>query len=85
MVSKQYHVSVEDMKSTKKNKEIAYPRQISQYIMRAVCDMTYEKIASFFGKHYSTVMHAEEKIKKDMEENAETKNIIEDLIARIRA
>ena len=28
---------------------------------------------------------AEEKIKKDMEENAETKNIIEDLIARIRA
>lgn len=55
------------------------------YILRNVTELPYTKIAEFFEKKdHTTVIYAVDKIAHEMEENIETKNIVEDLMVRIK-
>ena len=47
-------------------------------------DNSYSKIADFFSRDHSTIMHAEEKIKKQMKDDADLKRVIEDIEAKIK-
>jgi len=74
-----------EIKGTKKNREIAYPRQITRYIVRTLTDLSYPKIGEIFGgRDHSTVMHAEKKIKNDIKNNIETERLVKDLIQKIK-
>ena len=80
-----FEISEEDLKGKKKNREIAFPRQICMYILRNTLDMTYPKIGEILGgRDHSTVMHADEKIKEMMEKDTETANIVNDIIHKIK-
>ncbi len=80
-----YDIKEDDIKGQKKSRDIAFPRQISMYILRDITDMSCLKIAEFFGKKdHTTIMYAEEKIRKQMKEDPNLKREIEDIIARIK-
>ena len=83
-VAKQFNISKEDLLSQKKNRAVAYPRMIAMYLIRNICNLTYEQIGETFSRHYSTVIHAEEVITKEMQENKETMTLIEDFKERIK-
>ena len=85
VVADYYKINIEDLKSKKRNIKIAYPRQISMYLSRILTDESYIKIGmEFGGKNHATVIHAFEKIKKDLKNNTNLKNIIDDLIKQIK-
>ena len=64
MVAKNYNISLDDIKSKKRNSEINIPRQIAMYICRIYLDESLSRIGSEFGgKDHTTVMHAVNKIK----------------------
>ncbi|MNS82672.1 Chromosomal replication initiator protein DnaA [compost metagenome] len=65
--------------SAKRSADITYPRQIAMYLCREVADLSYPKIGdSFGGRDHSTVMHACNKIDKEITENkGKTKSIVE--------
>ena len=85
VICKYYDIKEDDLRSHKKNREIAFPRQIAMYILRNLTDLPYQKIAEFFGKKdHTTVLYAEEKIKKQMKEDMELQRVIEDIEARVK-
>ena len=79
IVGSYYNISLEQMKSKTRQKNIAYSRQIAMYMCRKLLDIPLIEIGKFFGgRDHSTVIHSCDKIDKEMEINMKLKeNIIE--------
>ena len=78
IVSKYFRISVDDLKSSRRSSDVAYPRQIAMYLCRNVAQISLPKIGAGFGKRdHSTVMHACKKIEEDMKTDTNTKLIVE--------
>ena len=85
LVSEHYSISVDDLKSKKKTNNIAIPRQIAMYICRVYLEENLMKIGmEFGGKNHTTVMHAVEKIKKEIENNEALNIEIQKIISNVR-
>ena len=70
LVSDYFKISIEDLKSKKRNADIAFPRQIAMYLCRKHTDESFPKIGmEFGGKDHSTVMHSCEKIEQEIKNN----------------
>ncbi len=60
-----YGMRVQDLKSDRKQKNIAVPRQVTMYLARRYTGASYPEIGEKFGgKDHSTVIHAVKKIEK---------------------
>lgn len=69
IVAEFYDIATKELTSTKRKKEIVRPRQISMYLLREELQNSYPFIGEFFGgKDHTTVIHACDKIIKEMEE-----------------
>lgn len=80
VVSRYFNVRVDELLSKKKNKELAFPRQISMYLCRVLTELSFPKIAAAFNrKDHTTVMYAYEQISNQVEINPELKSIMEEL------
>lgn len=80
IVADYFKVSIEDLKSKKRNADIAFPRQIAMYLCRKLTEESFPKIGiEFGGKDHSTVMHSCEKIELEMKTNKQFAETIEKL------
>ena len=80
IVAEYFQISVEDIRSKKRNANISNPRQIAMYLCRNMTDESFPKIGiEFGGKDHSTVMHSVEKIEKEIKANKDLANVIEKL------
>ncbi|MBE9528258.1 MAG: chromosomal replication initiator protein DnaA [Proteobacteria bacterium] len=71
-VSTYYNVKTSDLKSKRRHKSIAFPRQVAMYIARESGSFSYPEIGSAFGgKDHSTAIHAFKKIDTSAKENGE--------------
>ena len=69
-VSEYYGVEMEALKGQKRDRAIVTPRQIAMYLMRAETDVSLLRIgAELGGRDHSTVLHACDKIDREMQEN----------------
>ena len=69
-VASMFNVRVQDLRSNKRNKEIAFPRQVAMYLAKELINESLMKLASSFGgKTHSTLLHSWNKIKKQMEKD----------------
>jgi chromosomal replication initiator protein len=63
VVAERYHCRFSDMKSKKRTKQIAFPRQIAMFLSRELTPHSLSEIgAAFGGKDHTTIIHAYEKI-----------------------
>ncbi len=77
-VADYFGVKLEDFKSKKRTRSIAFPRQIAMYLCRELTDISLPRIGKYFGdRDHTTVMHAHEKIMKEIERDATTAQAIE--------
>lgn len=80
IVADHFGISVADLKSNKRNAEIAVPRQICMYLMRNMTDTALKGIGAVLGgKDHSTIKYGVEKIADEIESDetmANTINII---------
>lgn len=80
VVAEYFQISVEDLKSKKRNSNISFPRQIAMYLCRKITDESFPKIGiEFGGKDHSTVMHSCEKIENEIKINKDLAKTIEEL------
>lgn len=85
LVCEYYEISEDEIASSKKNQNIAYPRQIAMYLTRKLMDMSYKAIAELYGKSdHTTVKHAYDKIELELKKNLETRTLVDDFIAKLR-
>ena len=69
-VADYYHLSLEDMCSKQRDKHIVMPRQIAMYLMRQETQASLLEIGQMFGgRDHSTVLHACEKIDREVNIN----------------
>lgn len=81
IVSSFYGISVDDLKSKKRTKEIATARQIAMYLVRDILSMSFPMIGKNFGnKDHSTVMHAYNKINEAVKNSDMLSTQIADII-----
>ena len=84
-VARFFNINESDMKTKKRTRAVAYPRQLAMYIVRLMTDHSLPDIGSSFGgRDHTTVLHACEKISKEIESNSKTKVTVEKLTALIR-
>ncbi len=76
-----YSITLEDIKSNRRMKQISYPRQIAMYLCRELTDNSLPVIGDFLGgRDHSTIIHGHDKIKKDMDNNINVQKEIERFI-----
>ena len=84
IVAGQYKIKIADMDSPKRNAEITLPRQVAMYLCREETDLSLPKIGKLFGnRHYSTVIHAIDKIEEQLKYDESLYENIETIKAKI--
>jgi chromosomal replication initiator protein len=79
-VAAYFNVKVSDLKSAKRHKTVARPRQIAMFLSRKLTSSSFPDIGHRFGgKDHSTVISACNKIKKLVEQDLSTRTIVETL------
>lgn len=84
-VGNTYGISVENIMSDKRDKNIKDSRQISMYIIREITGMSLEDIGKYFGgKTHSTVKHSIDKVRTMMDDDFQFKKTVEDIIKNVK-
>lgn len=83
-VSERKGVTVEDIKSKKRNKEIAAARHISAYLIRNLTNMSLPAIGKELSRDHSTIMSSIEAVEKEIESNPSYKLEIDMLTKEIK-
>ena len=85
VVSEQYGLTPEDIRSQKRSREIALPRQIAMYLCRDMTSLSTTSIGLAFGnRDHTTVLHGCEKISADMKNDFAFAKRVEELSQLIR-
>ncbi|MGM0501536.1 MAG: chromosomal replication initiator protein DnaA [Bacillota bacterium] len=86
IVSDYYDITVEKMKSKRRTRAIAFPRQIAMYLSRELTDLSLPQIGKRFGgRDHSTVIHAYDKIKNKINDDEQFKGTIDALLEKTRS
>ena len=80
VVANYFQTSTAELKGKKRVRQIVVPRQIAMYLSRELTDASLPKIGQEFGgKDHTTVMHAYDKIDKQIKTDTEIKSAVFDL------
>jgi chromosomal replication initiator protein len=68
-VAEFFNVTINDILSHNRRKEIVEPRQIAIYLLRDISDMSYPYIGDKMGRDHTTAIHSYEKINQEIDRN----------------
>lgn len=75
LVADFYNVSIADLKSKSRKREVVYPRQVAMYLAKELTELSLKSIGYHFGgRDHSTVIHAIQLINDLLKEKPETKD-----------
>lgn len=83
-VAEHFNINSTDIMSTKKSRNIAYPRQICMYLCRDLTSISLKEIGTSLGnRDHTTIMHGSNKITADLETDSSLQNTIDVLKKKI--
>jgi len=68
-VAEFFSITVEDLVSHNRRKEVVEPRQIAIYLLRDISDLSYPYIGEKLGRDHTTAIHSYEKINNEINRN----------------
>ncbi len=84
-VVEEFGLTLQDLKTKRRNKQIVLPRQIAMYLSRELTELSLPEIGEFFGgRDHTTVLHSYNKIKDELIKNPGLKERIERVIQVIK-
>ena len=84
VVAGYFNLRVEDLKSQRRTRNVAYPRQIAMYLSRKLTDMSLPKIGEEFGgRDHTTVIHAYEKISDSLNTDESLEHTVKDITKKL--
>lgn len=84
VVAGYFNLRIEDLKSQRRTRNVAYPRQIAMYLSRKLTDMSLPKIGEEFGgRDHTTVIHAYEKISDSLNTDESLQHTVNDLTKKL--
>jgi chromosomal replication initiator protein len=83
-IAEEFKISIDDLKSASRRREISLARQVGMYLMRQHTDLSLPKIGDEFGgKDHTTVMYSCDKIEKLVKNDLDLAQTIRQLSDRI--
>lgn len=84
VVTEHFQLSLEQMMSKNRSKDIARPRQIAMYLCKSMTDTSLDTIGGFLGgRDHSTIIHGIQKISDEYESDENTRNLIQTIKKKI--
>jgi len=81
IVAEYYKLKLDDFKTKKRTRSVAFPRQVCMYLCRELTDNSLPKIGDEFGgRDHTTVMHAHEKISCELKDD----NILQSTVKELK-
>ena len=79
-VATYYGITIEDIKSPRRNHEVTVPRQIAMYLTREMMGLSLTKIGDAFGgRHYTTVMSSIDKVEESIKQSPSLASLLDDV------
>lgn len=85
VVSEHFGITVDELTSASRKRNLAYPRQISMFLCRQLTNKSLPKIGEEFQRDHSTVMHSCDKIDAEIKVNENLRNIIMELSEKLKS
>jgi chromosomal replication initiator protein len=83
-ISAHYKIKKEDIFAQKRSRNTVFPRHVSMYLLRDLTDYSFAKIGEIFGgRNYSTIIHAVQKVTRDMEKDKQFEREIKAIVQKI--
>jgi len=80
LVAEYFNMKVSDLRSKRRTKSIAEPRQIAMYLVRTLTTHSYPEIGEYFGgRDHTTVLHACQKVTRDVEKDVKKMRVVEEI------
>jgi len=77
VVCEHFSVSKQDIESSKRTKELVYPRQIAMYLMKKLTNCSLDNVGKLLGgRDHATIIYGIDKVTKDIDTNDELKRDI---------
>jgi chromosomal replication initiator protein len=83
-VCERFAVRPSELRSRRRTRKVAVPRQLAMYLCRRLTRASYPQIGELFGRDHSTVMHATEATERRRKVDAAFHATVEELERRIR-
>ncbi|MDI6783339.1 MAG: chromosomal replication initiator protein DnaA [bacterium] len=84
-VAAYYNITLEELCGQKRSKGIVQPRQVAMYLSRNLTNGSFPEIGDAFGKRdHSTVIHACNKIEREMDTDANFRRVVNHIIQQIK-
>jgi len=84
-VAEYYGIRPEELQNKKRTRNVAFPRQVAMYLTRELTELSLPMIGEAFGgRDHTTVLHACDKIKAEMENDAVLKQALTELLKKIK-
>ena len=84
IVGEHFNITASDIMSTKKSRNLSYPRQICMFLCRELTDVSLKDIGKKLGnRDHTTVLHGITKIQTDLQTDSSLNNTIDVLKKKI--
>jgi chromosomal replication initiator protein len=84
-VADEFGVSLMELKTKRRTKNIVLPRQIAMYLSRQLTEASLPEIANFFGgRDHTTILYAYNKIRSELKKNSDLKQQLDKIIQNIK-
>lgn len=79
-----YDITVEDIKSHRRSRDVTWPRHVAMYLIRQYANVPLTRIGELFGdRDHTTVMNACDKVANSIKKDPYAGDAVEDIIQRI--
>jgi chromosomal replication initiator protein len=85
MICRYFRLSVEDLKSKSRKKNIILPRNLGMYLCRQLTDLSLEAIGKWFGRNHSTVLYSVNLVESRQRRDPKLKAQVEFLVQQIKS
>lgn len=83
-VCKYYNVKKEQVLGKSRPKNVVIPRQMAMYIAREELNDSFPALVKYFNKDHSTIVHAYERVQKELKNNDRTKKELKDILTLLK-
>ncbi|MBI3997346.1 MAG: chromosomal replication initiator protein DnaA [Candidatus Omnitrophica bacterium] len=79
-IAEYFQLEVVELRGARRQRSVLYPRQVAMFLCRRLTEASLPEIGQAFGgRDHTTVMHAVEKIEREIAQDAHKKQLVEQL------
>jgi chromosomal replication initiator protein len=83
LVTRQYHLELEQLISRSRRKSVCYPRQLAMYLCRKFTDESLDAIGRAYCRDHASVIHSIGVIERQMRDKARVRREVEFLVEKL--